>query len=68
MSRFEYVFNNLPNVAQYKAAVRRKVIDANYASKTTELARTQTIQQAAAAMVAQANQSQQSVSALFRSS
>jgi len=39
---------------------------ADYASATTELARTQIIQQAATAMLAQANQSAQSVLALLK--
>ena len=68
MSRLEYAADNLQNVAQNTAAARSRVLDADYASETTELARTQIIQQAATAMLAQANQSQQSVLALLRSS
>ena len=68
MSRLEYASDNLQNVAQNTAAARSRVLDADYASETTELARTQIIQQAATAMLAQANQSQQSVLALLRSS
>tara|TARA_X000000950_G_scaffold285990_1_gene393493 strand:+ start:5650 stop:6960 length:1311 start_codon:yes stop_codon:yes gene_type:complete len=67
MSRLEYASDNLQNVAQNTAAARSRVLDADYASETTELARTQIIQQAATAMLAQANQSQQSVLALLRS-
>ena len=40
--------------------------DAIFAAETTELARTQIIQQAGTAMLAQANQSQQAVLALLR--
>ena len=68
MSRLEYASDNLQNVAQNTAAARSRVLDADYASETTELARTQIIQQAAIAMLAQANQSKQSVLALLRSS
>ena len=66
MSRLEYASDNLQNVAQNTASARSRVMDADYAAETTELARTQIIQQAATAMLAQANQSQQAVLALLR--
>lgn len=66
MSRLEYAADNLTNVAQNSSAARSRVLDADYAAETTELARTQIIQQAATAMLAQANQSQQQVLALLR--
>ena len=66
MSRLEYASDNLHNVAQNTSAARSRILDADYAAETTELARTQIIQQAATAMLAQANQSQQSVLALLR--
>jgi flagellin len=66
MSRLEYASDNLQNVAQNTASARSRVLDADYASETTELARTQIIQQAATAMLAQANQSQQAVLSLLR--
>ena len=53
------------DVAQNTSAARSRILDADYAAETTELARTQIIQQAATAMLAQANQSQQSVLALL---
>ena len=64
MSRLEYAGDNLQNVSQNSSAARSRVLDADYASETTELARTQIIQQASTAMLAQANQAQQSVLAL----
>ena len=67
MSRLEYATDNLTNVAQNSSAARSRVLDADYAAETTELARTQIIQQAATAMLAQANQSQQQVLALLTS-
>ena len=67
MSRLEYASDNLQNVSQNASAARSRVLDADYASETTELARTQIIQQAATAMLAQANQSQQQVLALLKS-
>jgi flagellin len=42
------------------------VLDTNYAKTTTELARTQIIQQAATAMLAQANQQPASVLSLLQ--
>ena len=66
MSRLEFASDNLQNVAQNAAAARSRVLDADYASETTELARTQIIQQAATAMLSQANQSQASVLTLLK--
>ena len=62
----EYVVDNLANVSQNAAASRSRVEDANYAVETTELARTQIIQQAGTAMLSQANQQAQSVLALLK--
>jgi len=66
MSRLEFASDNLQNVAQNSSAARSRVLDADYAAETTELARTQIIQQAATAMLSQANQSQQAVLALLK--
>jgi flagellin len=65
INRLEYASDNLSNVSQNTAASRSRVLDADYASETTELARTQIIQQAATAMLSQANQQAQSVLALL---
>jgi len=56
----------LANVSQNATASRSRVQDANYATESTELARTQIIQQAGTAMLAQANQQSQSVLALLK--
>jgi len=66
MSRLEYASDNLQNVSQNTSAARSRVLDADYAAETTELARTQIIQQAATAMLSQANQAQQAVLALLK--
>jgi flagellin len=66
ISRLEYAADNLANASQNTSASRSRVMDADYASETTELARTQIIQQAATAMLSQANQQAQSVLALLR--
>lgn len=66
INRLTYAVDNLANVSQNAAASRSRVQDTNYAKASTELARTQIIAQAATAMLAQANQSQQSVLALLK--
>ncbi len=66
INRLEYAADNLANVSQNASASRSRILDADYASETTELARTQIIQQAATAMLSQANQQAQSVLALLK--
>jgi flagellin len=66
INRLEYAVDNLANVSQNAAASRSRVLDADYATESTELARTQIIQQAGTAMLAQANQQSQSVLALLK--
>ena len=61
ISRLEHTVDNLENNAVNHAASRSRILDADYAAETTELARTQIIQQAGTAMLAQANQKNQSV-------
>ena len=66
INRLEYAVDNLANVSQNTSASRSRILDADYASETTELARTQIIQQAGTAMLSQANQQAQSVLALLK--
>jgi flagellin len=66
INRLTYAIDNLSNVSQNTAASRSRVLDTDYAQATTELARTQIIQQAATAMLAQANQQPQSVLSLLQ--
>ena len=66
INRLEYAADNLANVSQNTSASRSRILDADYASETTELARTQIIQQAGTAMLSQANQQAQSVLALLK--
>ncbi|MDC1511683.1 flagellin [Gammaproteobacteria bacterium] len=58
--------DNLTNVSANTDQSRSRIQDADYAVETTNLARTQIIAQASTAMLAQANQSKQSVLALLR--
>jgi len=66
INRLNYAADNLQNVSSNTAASRSRIQDTDYAQATTELARTQIIQQAATAMLAQANQQPQSVLSLLR--
>ena len=66
INRLEYAQDNLMNVAQNTDASRSRIEDADYASETSELAKTQIIAQAGTAMLAQANQIKQTVLALLQ--
>ena len=66
ISRLQHAADNLQNVATNTAASKSQISDADYATETTELARTQIISQASTAMLAQANQVKQTVLALLR--
>jgi flagellin len=66
INRLTYAADNLTNVSQNAEASRSRILDTDYAKTTTELARSQIIQQAATAMLAQANQQPQSVLSLLR--
>jgi flagellin len=66
MNRLQYASDNLTNISTNTAESRSRIQDTDYATATTELARSQIIQQAATAMLAQANQSGQSVLALLK--
>jgi flagellin len=65
-NRFETVINNLRVGAENSAAARGRIVDADYAKETANLARSQVLQQAGTAMVAQANQGPNGVLALLR--
>ena len=58
--------DNLANIALNTSASRSQIEDTDYAKATTELAKNQIIQQAATAMLTQANQSPQSVLSLLK--
>jgi len=66
INQLTYAADNLSNISMNTAASRSRIEDTDYATASTELARTQIIQQAATAMLAQANQSPQSVLALLK--
>jgi flagellin len=66
INRLTYALDNLTNVAQNTTESRSRIMDTDYAKASSELARTQIISQAATAMLAQANQSPQSVLQLLQ--
>ena len=66
ISRLEHAIDNLSNNAVNTEASRSRIMDADYAAESTELARTQIIQQAGTAMLAQANQRAQGVLQLLK--
>jgi flagellin len=66
ISRLEHTVDNLENNAVNHSASRSRILDADYAAETTELARTQIIQQAGTAMLSQANQKAQAVLKLLQ--
>ena len=65
-NRLTHTVDNLANIVTNTQASRSRIKDTDYATETAELARTQIIQQAATAMLAQANQVPQGVLALLR--
>ncbi len=66
INRLSYMADNLSNLATNLAASRSRIQDADYAASSAELARTQIINQAATAMLAQANQQPQAVLTLLQ--
>ena len=66
INRLNYAADNLQNVSTNTTASRSRIQDTDYAQATTELARTQIIQQAATAILAQANANQQYVMKLLQ--
>jgi len=65
-SRFESAINNLQIGVENQAAARGRIIDADFAVETAALTRSQILQRAGNAMVAQANSAPQSVLQLLR--
>jgi flagellin len=65
-NRFENVVSTLMVGSENQSAARGRIMDADYASETSNLSRANILQQAGNAMVAQANQLPQQVLALLR--
>ena len=65
-NRLDSVINNLTESSKNLQASRSRILDTDYAVETTNLAKQQIITQAATAMLAQANQSSQSILSLLK--
>jgi flagellin len=65
MSRMEHTINNLSNISVNTKAARSRINDADIAYETTELTKAQVLNQAAQAMLSQANRSAQSIMGLL---
>ena len=66
MNRLEHTIANLQQVSTNLAQAKGRIEDADFAAETSNLARTQVLQQASMAMLAQANASKQNILALFQ--
>ena len=65
-TRFETAVNNIDIQVENLSAARGRIVDADFAVETANLSRTQILQQAGTAMVAQANQIPQNVLQLLQ--
>ena len=66
MNRFGLAISNLAISGENQSAARGRIMDADFASETANLSRSQILQQAGTAMVSQANQLPNQVMALLR--
>ena len=66
MNRLDHTIANLQNIATNLSAAKGRIVDADFAAETSNLARTQVLQQASMAMLSQANAAKQNILALFQ--
>ena len=65
-NRLGYAVSNLQSGGESQSAAKSRIMDTDFAAETANLSRSQVLQQAGTAMVAQANQLPQGVLALLR--
>ena len=65
-NRLSHTVNNLTNISANLSAARGGIEDADFALETTQLAKLQILNQAATAMLAQANASKQNILSLLQ--
>jgi flagellin len=65
-NRLDHTITNLTNVAINTSAAMGRIMDADFAAESTQLAKSQILQQASMAMLAQANASKQGVLSLLQ--
>jgi flagellin len=66
INRFQFTIANLQTNVENQTAARGRIMDTDYAKETANLSRNQVLQQAATAMIAQANQAPNQVMSLLR--
>ena len=66
MNRLDHTIANLENVVTNLSQSKGRIVDADFATETANLARTQVLQQASMSMLAQANASKQNILTLFQ--
>ena len=66
MNRLDHTIANLDNVVTNLSQAKGRIVDADFAAESANLARTQVLQQASMAMLAQANASKQNILSLFQ--
>ena len=66
MNRLDHTIANLQQVSTNLQTSKGRIVDADFAAESSNLARTQVLQQASMAMLAQANASKQNILALFQ--
>jgi flagellin len=65
-NRLDFTVSNLANISEKTATARSRITDADFAAETASLSRSQVMQQAASAMLAQSNARPQQVLSLLR--
>ncbi|WP_323814623.1 flagellin [Cellvibrio sp. NN19] len=65
-NRLDFTVSNLSNISEKTSAARSRIMDADFAAETAALSRSQVLQQAASAMLAQSNARPQQVLSLLR--
>ena len=66
MNRLDHTIANLQQISTNLSAANGRLVDADFAAETSNLARTQVLQQASMAMLAQANAAKQNILSLFQ--
>lgn len=65
-NRLDFTVSNLANISEKTSSARSRITDADFAAETANLSRSQVLQQAASAMLAQSNARPQQVLSLLR--
>ena len=66
INRLDHAMANMANIVTNLSAAKGRIVDADYAAESANLARTQVLQQASMAMLSQANASKQNILSLFQ--